>query len=193
MTGLRAIALAIAILLAVFVAALVAHTVTSSTSSATVYSVSQVVTGLRHQPRAWLGRTVVVAGKIAEARGSGLGPITQQDWLYPPAGDDVLIRLVPSDTNLHPVAFYTGPDLWITPHLPPQQHTVADDLYRLPLVGRFFPLPNDLYSFRTFRLRLLSHPGSPCFMVINPPLSPAGRLPRPVQRCDEAFLLAATP
>ncbi len=184
---------AIIIAAAVLLAALVAHAVTPST---TVYSVSQVVAGLRHQPRAWRGQTVVVAGKIAEARGSGLEPITQQDWLHPPTGDTVLIRLVPSDTNLHPVALYSGPDLWITPHLPPQQPTIADDLHRLPLVGRFFPTPNDLYSFRTFRLRLLSHPGSSCFtIVINPPTTPALLHPsiRTVQRCNEALLLAATP
>jgi len=186
----RALALALATLLVVIVAALVAHAVTPS---ATVYSVNQVVAGLRHQPRAWLGRTVVVAGKIAEARGSGPGAITQQEWLQPLPSDAVLIRLVPSDTNLHPVALYTGPDLWITPHLLPQQHTIADDFYRLPLVGRFFPAPDDLYSFRTFRLRLLIHPGSPCFTIVISPPTAAAPLPRTVQRCDEALLLAATP
>ncbi len=189
----RAIVIVPAILLAALIAALVAHAVTPRT---TVYSVSQVVAGLRHQPRAWRGQTVVVAGKIAEARGSGLEPLTQQDWLHPPTGDAVLIRLVPSDTNLHPVPLYTGPGLWIAPHLPPQQHTIADDFYRLPLVGRFFPTPDDLYSFRTFRLRLLAHPGAPCFtIVISPPTAVAPRHPlvRTVQRCNDALLLAAAP
>jgi hypothetical protein len=57
----QTIVIALAIPLAVIITALVAHAVTPR---ATVYSVGQVVVGIRQNPRAWIGHTIQVRGAI---------------------------------------------------------------------------------------------------------------------------------
>jgi hypothetical protein len=68
----QAIVIALAIALAVIVTALVAHAVTLG---APVYSVGQVVAGIRQHPRAWIGRTIQVRGAIIALA-----------WVHPQAG-----------------------------------------------------------------------------------------------------------
>jgi hypothetical protein len=68
----QAIVIALAIPLAVTVTALVAHAVAPG---ATVYSVGQVVAGIRQNPRAWIGQTIQVRGAIIALA-----------WVHPQAG-----------------------------------------------------------------------------------------------------------
>lgn len=112
----------------------------------TVYTVTQVRTGMVHRPRLWLGRTVLV-----RALASPLGTSC------PPS--------IPSCTNV--VLADSNPILANTPTLvaiaarPDQLRSM---LRRVPLVDRMIPDPQqvDWGEFRTYRIYLSAQSFTPC-------------------------------
>jgi len=85
-----------------------------------VYTVAVVKAGLRLHPGAWIGRTVLVQGRVAGSMSWGQsghsGPLNP---FYPPPGLNIRIRLVPIDLQGYPAQMWPGPALWVAPHLAP--------------------------------------------------------------------------
>ncbi len=133
-----------------------------------VYTVAAVKAGLRLHPREWVGRTVLVKGRVAGSMSWGQsGRSVPIDWLYPPPGLNVRIRLVPVDLHGYPARIWPGPALWVAPHLAPRSASpFLSALRRIPLVKRLFPTPQPLDEAVTtpsvFRLTLLPRHGTSC-------------------------------
>jgi hypothetical protein len=138
-----------------------------------VYTVAAVRAGLRQHPQAWIGRTVLVQGRLAGAldwgTAHGSSPLNP---LYPLRGLMVRIRLVPPDLKGFPPRDWRGPDLWVAPHLalPPWGSLVAV-LRHVPVVGQLFPAPKpwDALLDRpgVFRLTLLPSHATVCQNVCS--------------------------
>jgi len=133
-----------------------------------VYTVAVVKAGLRLHPGAWIGRTVLVQGRVAGSMSWGQsgrsGPLNP---FYPPPGLNIRIRLVPIDLQGYPAQMWPGPALWVAPHLaPPSSNPPLNALRRISLVNRLFPAPQPLDTTdttpRVFRLTLLPRHGTRC-------------------------------
>jgi len=135
-----------------------------------VYTVAVVKAGLRLHPGAWIGRTVLVQGRVAGSMSWWSGPSGRSGPLnpfYPPPGLSIRIRLVPLNLNGVPARIWPGPDLWVAPHLTsPSSSPFMSALRRVPLVNRLFPAPQPLDTTdttpRVFRLTLLPRHGTRC-------------------------------
>ncbi len=101
------------------------------------YSVAEVQAGLRRDPRAWMGRTVLVQGA------------TQDINQYFPHGNGspqhlrVLLtpRPLPPNPNAYAVRGGAGTALWAEPRIPRHPFNVLARLLRgLPLVGGVLPV-----------------------------------------------------
>ncbi len=136
-----------------------------------VYTVAAVRAGLQRRPQVWVGRTVLVRGIIAGALSWGTpgysASAQPMNPLYPPPGLNIRIRLVPLATGGIPPRLWTGPDLWVSPHLAPYPSgPIVGALRRLPLVAGLFPAPPQwdtlLGASSVFRLTLLPLHGTRC-------------------------------
>jgi len=165
--GPIAVALSVVLGLALLASLVAAVAGRPSSPAGTVYAVEQVTTGLRQHPRAWIGRTVLVQGRVAGAMSWGQSGHPLTDVLYPPPGLNIRIRLVPIDLQGYPARIWPGPALWVAPHLaPPSLNPPLNALRRIPLVKRLFPAPQPLDTTdttpRVFRLTLLPRHGTRC-------------------------------
>ena len=138
-----------------------------------VYTVAVVKAGLRLHPGAWIGRTVLVQGRVAgsmswwSGQSGRSGPLNP---FYPPPGLSIRIRLVPLNLNGVPARIWPGPALWVVPHLAPRSaRPVMSALRRIPLVQRLFPPPQpldaDVTTPSVFRLTLLPRHRTRCLNV----------------------------
>ncbi len=149
-----------------------------------VYTLTDVYTNLRQRPNAWVGRTILVRGKIGEIRATSkhgdsaiipMNPTSIQNLqrlrLTLPVdvgpGWSIRILLVPTTMNVLDIRTDTdvpigGPMLWVS------QHISSTQVHQRP--GRF-----DL--LRTFRLTLFATRGQLC--------------PSPPGNCADAQLEAA--
>ncbi len=171
--GPIAVALGVVLGLALLAGLVAAVAGRPSSSAGPVYSVAQVTTGLRQHPRAWVGRTVLVQGRVAgsmswwSGQSGRSGPLNP---FYPPPGLSIRIRLVPLNLNGVPARIWPGPALWVVPHLAPRSaRPVMSALRRIPLVQRLFPPPQpldaDVTTPSVFRLTLLPRHRTRCLNV----------------------------
>ncbi len=127
------------------------------------YTLAQVRMGLRQQPKAWIGRIVIVDGSIqtAQASSSGITSLAHVNYLYPPPGVNVRFLLVPPGGHIDVRIFLThaqGPSFYLSPQLP---LSPIDPLHRLlrqiPLINQWFqePRPQGWQTAQMFRLKLL--------------------------------------
>ncbi len=161
-TGLRRTLLLLLAL--IVIAGLMAAFVGRLGPSERVYALDEVTRGMRQSPRAWVGRTVLVAGSMQQmsASGGAGGALVHVDYLHPPVGVAVLILLAPPHRPVSPGQFFDldthrhGAWLQVQPHLLLRR---ADPfqafLQRMPLVGRFVPGPDDVTAAHVFRVTLL--------------------------------------
>ncbi len=126
-----------------------------------VYSLGEVRAGLRSHPRAWIGQTVWVRGEAVDMAVMLANPLSTSglphnvDYLSPPPGVLVRIRLVPPTYNLRSRQDIRkfGTQFVVSPHLGPQGVLVSF-LRDVPLIGRLAPLNTygRLMTMRFFRI-----------------------------------------
>ncbi len=126
-----------------------------------VYSLAEVRAGLRSHPRAWIGRTVWVRGQVVDTAVMLATPLSTGglprdiDYLSPPPGVLVRLRLVPPAYNLRSRRDIRtfGTQFVMSPHLGALGALVSF-LRGVPLVGRLMPLDTygRLYAMHFFRI-----------------------------------------
>jgi hypothetical protein len=178
--GACGLALAIGLVLA-----LIPH----SSTPEPIYTFATVQQGLRQNPGAWIGRTILVRAKVAgmavtqsagvaAAQGRVVGftlgyMFGSLAMLIPrgtapglPVGGS-FVRLVPSTATMYGAAFLAAPHLWavsrVRTDLPT---TIVCTLHRLPLAGSLFPAPTPWTGTTLLRLTLLPRQQRPCLLNV---------------------------
>lgn len=171
----RRIATGVAAMLVACVAALA---VTRPAQSEPIYPLGQVVAGLQRQPRLWVGRTVLVSGRVvgltityalnstfaSNVTSHSLPLLSEVDPNDPPPWATVAIILIPSDMparGAHPPQPNAPTDAMNVPELTVQsqlrrQFAFLDALHTLPLLGPMLAQPHrTLLSSSVFRVTIL--------------------------------------
>ncbi len=131
-----------------------------------IYTIAAIRAGLRAHPRAWVGRTVWVQGKVGSLGAGvttpfgGYGIPQNLDYLHPPPGVSVQISILPptydvrsrQDTRTVVTQFMAAPHLG-------GENPLLRWARRVPVLNRLVPLSvagrMRLYTAHAFRLTLL--------------------------------------
>jgi len=164
----------IVLLCLVVVAALAGVIVGLVSPSLRVYSVDEVQAGLRQQPRAWVGRTVLIRGWSNSFSGQGCPlwrPVSRSSPSLFTSCKKTWLLLTPTFPSSSPAAFpvllpRTGPDLTLTTRDPSLIAGIG--LHMLPVIG---PTLFHWSGSRTLRVKLtIDAPScesmSPCGVLV---------------------------
>jgi hypothetical protein len=155
----RKIVAALAVLVALALVARMVGTRPGSPAVETVYTAAQVRAGLRHNPRAWVGHTVLIRGLLATASGASTTPSVPPiavliDVPRLPRGVSALqLRILVYDR--YGIAAQPTTTLLLRPALP---NPLLALLRQIPVVTRLLPLSEriDGGEVRVYRVVLLS-------------------------------------
>jgi len=153
--------------------------------SVPVYTVAQVVTGLAHNPRKWIGRTVLVRGSIIQIDSVSVPPASplspHDNPLYPPVGIHVQLVLATRSayTGGTRNPFDVQPKLIVRPNLPrptlnPLERFAHYLSEHVPIPNQFVPQGLQLRTGSIFQIKLLSRHRGTC---------------APLGMCDDALLV----
>lgn len=132
------------------------------------YSVATVQAGLQHQPRQWVGRTVLVEGKVAD--------VSREFSRLGAGRSSIAILLVPLTVSTAPTRVfvpYRGAQLEVSPHL--RAHPldgIVNLLRRIPFVGQVFPASDgwrQVDTIAVFRLTILPRHKCPTGLCASSP------------------------
>lgn len=140
-----------------------------------VYTVAQIQQGLAHDPRRWVGRTVLVRGRVVQASWMTAAPVRRLvgaqlhiECYRPGAGEcapPLLLRYQRPGTVTHLLlagqTYPYGPVVYVSP---PQTPPAIDLIRRVPLLGRLISAPQSVYwgPYVVYRLQILKKDAASC-------------------------------
>ena len=154
-----------------------------------IYSFATMQQGLRQNPGAWLGRTILVRAKVAgmavpqsaglaAAQGKVAGfavaylfgkfaMLVPRGAAPAPPSEGSFALLVPSTANMYGITFLTVPQFWAASRLQPDLSAAfVNVLHRLPLIGPLVPAPTPWPRATLLRLTLLPSRQRPCLLSL---------------------------
>lgn len=150
----------------------------SPASEGRVYSVREVVAGLRRQPQVWIGKTILVQGRDTVTTFScASGQCSLPSWTLTPGCDpacatwELLEPPGPVDVGGH------RPTLSLRlPHVNDDRSSIVAVLRNIPIISRFFTSAATFPSpyVQTYRIRLYRPQACNSFPLPAPPCAPQG-------------------